>query len=86
MSETLSPAQEAEARSLAAAIAEAAREDVLAMARLLVAGPPEAAFGENEVRSIRQLHPELIILDLGEDPEMGIKLASFLGESTPGRT
>ena len=46
---------------------------------------PFAAFGENEVRSIRQLHPELIILDLGEDPEMGIKLASFLSESTPGQ-
>jgi pilus assembly protein CpaE len=46
---------------------------------------PFAAFGESEVRSIRQLHPELIILDLGEDPEMGIKLASFLSESTPGQ-
>src|SRR5215212_8369972 len=46
---------------------------------------PFAAFGESEVRSIRQLHPELIILDLGEDPEMGIKLASFLSEATPGQ-
>ena len=46
---------------------------------------PFAAFGESEVRSIRQLRPELIILDLGEDPEMGIKLASFLSEATPGQ-
>jgi pilus assembly protein CpaE len=46
---------------------------------------PFSAFGENELRAVRQLRPELIILDLGEDPEMGIKLAHFLGEATPGQ-
>ena len=46
---------------------------------------PFAAFGENELRSIRQLRPELIIMDLADDPEMGIRLASFLSESQPGQ-
>ena len=50
MPEPLTPAQEAEARALAAALAESAREDLLAMARALVAGPPEAVFGENEFK------------------------------------
>lgn len=45
---------------------------------------PFSAFGENELRSIRQLHPEVIVLDVADDPEMGIKLAQFLSESTPG--
>ena len=38
---------------------------------------PFAAFGENEVRALRQLHPELIILDLEDDPGLGIKLAQL---------
>src|SRR5215210_8327428 len=46
---------------------------------------PFAAFGEDELRAVRQLHPELIVLDLAEDPEMGIKLAHFLSESVPGQ-
>lgn len=50
MAVTLNAAQEAEAQELAAKLAEAAREDLLAMARLLVAGPPEAVFGENEFK------------------------------------
>lgn len=50
MTEPLTPAQEAYAQELAAAIAEAAREDILAMARALAAGPPEAVFGDNEFK------------------------------------
>ena len=46
---------------------------------------PFSAFGENELRAVRQLHPELIILDLADDPELGIKLAHFLSESAPGQ-
>ncbi len=46
---------------------------------------PFSAFGENELRTVRQLHPDLIILDLGEDPDLGIKLAHFLSESSPGQ-
>ena len=46
---------------------------------------PFSAFGENELRSVRQLHPELIVLDLADDPDLGIKLAHFLAESSPGQ-
>ena len=46
---------------------------------------PFSAFGENELRAVRQLHPELIVLDLGDDPDLGIKLAHFLSESSPGQ-
>jgi len=46
---------------------------------------PFSAFGENELRAVRQLHPELIVLDLAEDPDLGIKLAHFLAEASPGQ-
>jgi pilus assembly protein CpaE len=45
---------------------------------------PFSALGENELRSIRQLHPEVVVLDVADDPEMGIKLAQFLSETMPG--
>jgi hypothetical protein len=50
MQEALSPAQDAEAQELAAVLTQLAGEDLLAMARVLVAGPPEAVFGENEFK------------------------------------
>ena len=34
---------------------------------------------------MRQLHPELIILDLADEPELGIRLAHFLSEAAPGQ-
>ena len=37
---------------------------------------PFEAFGEDQVRALRQLHPELIILDIEDAPELGIKFAS----------
>jgi pilus assembly protein CpaE len=46
---------------------------------------PFSAFGENELRAVRQLNPDLIILDLADEPELGIKLAHFLSESHPGQ-
>src|SRR5215213_605788 len=46
---------------------------------------PFSAFGESELRSIRQLRPELIILYLADDPDMGIRLANFLSEAHPGQ-
>jgi pilus assembly protein CpaE len=46
---------------------------------------PFSAFGENELRAVRQLNPDLIILDLGDEPELGIKLAHFLSEAHPGQ-
>ena len=46
---------------------------------------PFSTFGENELRAVRQLRPDLIILDLADEPELGIKLAHFLSESNPGQ-
>jgi pilus assembly protein CpaE len=45
---------------------------------------PFESFGEEQVRSLRQLHPELVILDVGSTPDLGIKFAQFLVETTPG--
>lgn len=50
MREPLTAAQEVEAEELAARLAGAAHADLLEMARTLVAGPPEAVFGENEFK------------------------------------
>jgi hypothetical protein len=50
MQEALSPAQETEAQELAAVLTQLAGEDLLAMARVLVAGPPGDVFGENEFK------------------------------------
>jgi pilus assembly protein CpaE len=40
--------------------------------------------GEEQVRALRQLRPELVFLDLESNPELGIKFAQFLAETTPG--
>jgi pilus assembly protein CpaE len=45
---------------------------------------PFEAFGDEQIRSLRQLNPELVILDLADAPDLGIKLAQFLSESSPG--
>jgi pilus assembly protein CpaE len=45
---------------------------------------PFESFGEEQVRALRQLLPELVILDLGSAPDLGIKFAQFLTETTPG--
>jgi hypothetical protein len=50
MKESLPPAQEAQARELAAAVAQAAQEDLLAIARDLVACGDASLFGETEFR------------------------------------
>jgi hypothetical protein len=50
MKEPLPPAQEAQARELAAAIAQAAQEDLLRIARDPVAGDDASRFGETEFR------------------------------------
>jgi len=44
----LSPAQEAQAQELATALQQLTRDELLDMARALVAGPPEAVFGAGE--------------------------------------
>jgi pilus assembly protein CpaE len=42
------------------------------------------AFGEEQVRALRQLRPEVVILDIEGSPELGIKFAQFLAETSPG--
>jgi hypothetical protein len=50
MQQPLPPAQEAQAQELAAAIALAAREDLLRIARDLVAADDASLFGDTEFR------------------------------------
>jgi pilus assembly protein CpaE len=45
---------------------------------------PFESFGDEQIRPLRQLHPELVVLDISEAPDLGIKLAQFLSESSPG--
>jgi pilus assembly protein CpaE len=44
-----------------------------------------AEFGDEEVRALKSTDPELIILDLESDPELGIRFAQFLADQSPGR-
>jgi hypothetical protein len=46
----LTPEQEVQAQALAAAIAHASGDDLLALARLLVAKPSHAVFGQTELQ------------------------------------
>src|SRR4051794_458349 len=46
---------------------------------------PFASYGEEQVRALRQLNPDLVIIDLEDDPELGVRLAQFLTESGPGQ-
>jgi pilus assembly protein CpaE len=45
---------------------------------------PFEAFGDEQVRALRQLNPELVILDIEDAPDLGIKFAQFLNDSIPG--
>jgi pilus assembly protein CpaE len=45
---------------------------------------PFEAFGDDHVRALRQLNPELVILDIEDAPDLGIKFAQFMSESVPG--
>jgi pilus assembly protein CpaE len=51
----------------------------------LVIADPFVAFGEEQVRSLRQLDPDLVIIDLENDAEIGMKFTQFLGEMNPGQ-
>jgi pilus assembly protein CpaE len=47
-------------------------------------GVPFAAFGNAELKALKGTSPEVVIVDLGDDPALGIKLAHFLaGVSSP---
>jgi pilus assembly protein CpaE len=45
---------------------------------------PFENFGEDQIRALRQLRPELVILDIADAPDLAIKFAQFLGETSPG--
>ena len=45
---------------------------------------PFEAFGDDQVRALRQLNPELVILDIEDAPDLGIKFAQFMSESVAG--
>lgn len=46
-------------------------------------GEPFAAFGEQQVRALRQLNPEIVVVDLEDDAELGVKFIQFLSELNP---
>ena len=46
---------------------------------------PFTEIDDARLEQLRQLNPELIFLDLDDDPVMGLKFAQFLGEGAPGR-
>jgi pilus assembly protein CpaE len=46
---------------------------------------PFTQCGNEQLQALRQADPQLVILDLTEDPELGLRLAQFLLEQHPGR-
>jgi len=44
-----------------------------------------SGFGEQEVVALRELDPALIILDIEDDPELGVRFAQFMAEQSPDR-
>jgi CheY-like chemotaxis protein len=46
---------------------------------------PFTEIDDARLEQLRQLNPEVIFLDLDDDPVMGLKFAQFLGEGAPGR-
>ena len=46
---------------------------------------PFTALGDAELRDLRSANPELVILDLDDDPALGIRFAQFLTDQAPGR-
>jgi pilus assembly protein CpaE len=46
---------------------------------------PFIEIGDEQLRQLREARPELILIDLEHDPEVGIKLVQFLAEEQPNR-
>ncbi|MGH3993415.1 MAG: AAA family ATPase, partial [Pseudonocardiaceae bacterium] len=42
-----------------------------------------AAYGEEQVQALRHHNPELIVIDLGDEPELGVKFIQFLAGTNP---
>lgn len=48
-------------------------------------GVPFAQIGDEHIKELRSVNPELIFLDLEDDPAVGIRLAQFLADANPVR-
>jgi pilus assembly protein CpaE len=46
---------------------------------------PLSSFGDEQLRTLRNLNADLVFLDLETDPVLGTKLAQFLTDSNPGQ-
>ncbi len=44
-----------------------------------------ADFGEEQIRALRHAAPDLLLVDLEDDPDVGVKLIQFLAESHAGQ-
>lgn len=46
---------------------------------------PFAQFGEEQVSALRQLSPDLVFIDVQDDPDLGVKFTQFLTELNPSQ-
>jgi pilus assembly protein CpaE len=44
-----------------------------------------AALGEQQVRGLRELNPEILVIDLEDDADLGVRFAQFLAELNPAQ-
>jgi pilus assembly protein CpaE len=44
---------------------------------------PFDTFGDEQIRALRQLNPDLVILDISDAPDLGIRFAQFWSETSP---
>ncbi len=73
---------DAEVRNL---VGKVVAEDDLGIQIGLEVGVPFHEINDSHLEQIRQLNPELIFLDVSDDPVMGLKFAQFLVEGAPNR-
>ena len=59
------------------------RESVHGVSLVLDIGVPFTDVANEQIQALRQAKPELVILDLERDPDLGLRLAQFLVESAP---
>ncbi len=66
-------------------VAKVIAEDDLGIEVGLEVVVPFHEINDSHLEQLRQLNPELIFLDVGDDPVMGLKFAQFLVEGAPNR-
>lgn len=66
-----------------AAVREVARPE-LGLALPAEIDVPFTRIGDEQLARLRDAEPELVFLDLGDDPVVGIRLARFLSDRSPG--